>query len=549
MRTLGALVLLVGLAGIVTAQTPVNTTNGYRHFDGHSWLLSKVRDKAGNLYLCYTDQFQPPQNDIAIAMSGDGGKTWILKWQVGFATISSIDLGNRAPVMAIDSKENLHLAWCHVGKDDNSWSTSYRRYDLTTKTWSKEVSLSVPGRRQRFNCIAVDSNDQVWILRNTGFWDGFLHRSAKPSASDDTFVNFSPSFPTTCALERPHLIVDALDRLHISHYNYRGSHSNYHYWIDPAATSPQWSTHFNLGTPNSGGDFNTAMAADLNGNVYVVYVVEMPGVASGPDPYLALRKWDGMTQTWSSELKFYTTQRANLTENNIVNGCDFIAAACDESTGEFYFTYRDFDTGDWLLARWRDGDPKPTTYAKLLDTGKLPTNALNYFAYPQLRGTVTPVFNRAAHGLDLTYTVGHETGTTPKYTLFFDHFGIGSLSSRGSPRIGTTYPMDLASLSEPGMGYVVAVSSTGIGSVLQIDARRYVPLIPDPFFFVAVGNLLPTVFNDFHGLLGAAGTAQAKLVIPNAGALVGTSVHAAFVTYAGSAIGVISNPHSFKIVK
>ena len=33
------------------------------------------------------------------------------------------------------------------------------------------------------------------------------------------------------------------------------------------------------------------MAADLAGNVYCVYGVELPGVTNGPDPYLALRKW------------------------------------------------------------------------------------------------------------------------------------------------------------------------------------------------------------------------------------------------------------------
>jgi len=550
MRSQCTFILMMLLVATAAGQTTMSTTTGYRHFDGHSWLLSKVRDRSGSLYLCYTDQFKPPQRDIAIARSTDGGKTWNMTWQTGFAAVTSTAYGNLAPVMAIDDQENLHLAWCNVADSGaTQWSTHYRRWNAGSKTWSKELSLSTPGMRQRFNCIAVDSNNHVWVLRGQGTWGAVLMRSNKPYVSDDSFNTYSPPISTGLKVERPHMIVDALDRVHISHYNYTGSWSNYHQWIDPGAATPAWSPSFNFGTPNSGADFNTCMAADLAGNVYCVYGVELPGVSNGPDPFLAIRKWDGAAMKWSNEIKFYTTKRSQLKEGGKDNECDFIAGACDEITGEFYLVYRDFDSGEFLLARWHDGDPAPTTFARLMNTGTLPTNALNYFTYPQIRGTIFPSFNRTALGLDLTYTVGHEAAATPKYTLYFDGFPVGSLSSFGIPRIGTKSPLDLSAIADTGMAYAMAISLAGIQPGLPFG-RMNLPLVPDTIFYITAANTIPLVFQNFHGTLDTSGAAKANLAIPNMGVLAGIKVHAAFVTYPGPAgVKTVSNPFTFTTVK
>lgn len=548
-RSLATFTFIALLVGTIAAQTSMNTTAGYRHFDGHSWLMSKVRDKAGNLYLCYNDQLKPPQRDIAIARSTDGGKTWNMKWQTGFAALTSTAFGNLAPVMAIDDQENLHLAWCHVSSsNDSSWTTSYCRWNATSKSWSKEVTLSTPNKRQRFNCIAIDSKNTVWILRAQGTWESVLMRSNKPYASDDTFVNSTP-LPTSEKIQHQHMVLDSLDRIHISYYSYTKRNSTYHLWIDPNATSPSWSSAFCFGTANGIGELISSMAADLAGNVYSVYGVEVPGTTTGPDPYLALRKWDGSTQKWTNELKFYTTKRSQLSEGGKVNSGDFIAGACDETTGEFYFVYRNFDSGEFLLARWHDGDPAPTTYAKLMTTGSLPPNALNYFAYPQIRGTVFPYFNRTSVGLDLTYTVGHEAATTPKYTLYYDAFPVGSLGSTGQPKIGSTYQLDLSAVMDPGMAYATAISLTGLTPGIPIG-RRIIPLTPDLWFYITVGNTIPALFQNFHGTLNTSGIGQAKFNIPNVPALAGIKVYSAFITYPGATgLKTLSNPFTFTIVK
>jgi hypothetical protein len=108
-------------ASVAAAQTSMYTSTN-RPYQSTVWLQSMVRNKAGHLFVAYTDQFQPPQNDIAIGRSTDGGRTWNMQWQTRFAALATTDLGNNSPALAIDDQENLHLVWCHVGVDDNSWA-------------------------------------------------------------------------------------------------------------------------------------------------------------------------------------------------------------------------------------------------------------------------------------------------------------------------------------------------------------------------------------------------------------------------------------------
>jgi hypothetical protein len=231
----------------------------------------------------------------------------------------------------------------------------------------------------------------------------------------------------------------------------------------------------------------------------------------------------------------------------VCNDGRIIAGACDESTGEFYFTYRDFVTGDFTVGRWRGIDTEAhTVFAKLMNTSPLPPNSVNYFFTPHFRGSLWPISNRTVWGLHLTYVVGDQTATSPVYTDYFEACPLASMASAGTPKIGTTYPLDLTAASEGGQVYVTALTTTGIGSLLKVD-RRYIPLVPDGLFFLGVANVLPGIFINFHGVLSAPGTGQAKVAIPAAPSLVGVKIDGCFVTYDPSGVRAISNPWGFSI--
>jgi hypothetical protein len=74
----------------------------------------------------------------------------------------------------------------------------------------------------------------------------------------------------------------------------------------------------------------------------------------------------------------------------------------------------------------------------------------------------------------------------------------------------------------------------------------------DKLLEVSVGNVLPTIFVGYQGVIGTNGQAAAKINIPNISGLVGQKIHTAFVTLGPTSpfgIKSISNTYSFTITK
>ena len=538
-------------AGHLAAQTSIHS-GPVRAFHTAVGGQTIARDSQGHLYVIYRDQFSPPQNDIAIGRSTDGGKNWDMNWQTGFAANAAGDAGNYSPNLAIDGQGNLHCAWHHQVSTQSRppRTVRYNRYDAALKTWGSEVTLTATARYEMpAPVLAVDSANHVWIIHGTSGWSCSVQKSDKPNASDLKFSPANPAFTHSGTCQKMDLVIDALDRVHVSFYSTASSASVHHKWMDPAAASPAWSSQISLGNNNGTADYYSTMAADLVGNVYIVCGVDVQN-GKTPDPFWELRKWDGQNQTWSSPVPIYKTTRAQYKPGGKDNDGRVISAACDETTGEVYFVYRNYDTGEFLLGRWHDGDAAPTTYARLMNSGTLPPNSLNYFFYPQLRGTLFPTFNRTSVGLDLMYTVGDQTATTPKYTLYYDPFPVGSLSSTGIAKIGTTFALDLSAVRDGGLAYVTALSLSGLTPGLPID-RRIVPIVPDNLFLLTAQNKVPVLFQNFQGVLSKSGSARSRIAIPSLPALVSLNFYAAYLTYPGGPKGVktISNPFTFTITK
>lgn len=549
MRFLVFLTVLAVAGAALGAQTPL-LTDSARVFHTQIGAETIARAKNGNLYMVYCRRVATTpsaQFDVFLARSTDGGKTWNLRWQQGFAAKTASEYGNRQPSLAIDSQGNLHVAWWHQVSSQYTRTIRYRRWKAGTGTWDPELTLNTqPNRMYVYSVLAVDSKDYVWFLHSDGSsWRCVLKRSTQPFNAANTFAPVTPALPTSVGNQNPDLVIDALDRVHVSYYSYSPV-SVRHIWMDPGAANPQWSQPFDLANTNATADYYTTLGADSLGNVYGVYGQDVQG-GKTQNPMWFLRRWDGQTRTWSSPINFYRTTRKQWEPTSgQANDGRVISAAVDENTGELYFIYRDVDKGELVLARWRQGDPQPTPYAKLMNTGSLPPNSRNYFLYPQLRGTLYPRSNLTAWGLDMAYTVGDQNAPNPTYTLYWDTFPAGSILSTATPKIGSTYPLLLQAPREAGQGYLTALTLSGIAPGIAVG-RRFIPAVPDTLFFLTVGNVLPTVFVNFAGTLDSTGAATAKVVIPNLPALVGLKVDALFVTFGTGGLGAISNPWRFTI--
>ncbi|MBN2490134.1 MAG: hypothetical protein JXQ29_04730 [Planctomycetes bacterium] len=554
MRFLAGVSLFVLLAGAMSAQTVLYGPSPHRGFpNGHVGPETIVRDSGGNLYVIYRHQISTVGWRVAIARSTNQGSSWNMTWQSGFDTYVSGSVGNIVPCMAIDRNDNLHCAWWH--RPGTAYTTHYNRYEAATQSWGTEQTISTSSATD-YPLLTVDNNDYVWLMYyGPSGHNGVLARSNLPFAADLKFSTYAPTFTGGSASSNADVVIDALGRLHVSYYT-TSPVSVSHKWIDPCAATPTWSAATVLSQHYghaSRAEYASSMAADNAGNVYVIYPVDSQYPTSNGtfDTQFFVRKWDNATVTWGNPVLVhsvpYAVWGANKNPAASYANDHIISAACDETSGEFYFAYRDFSSGDLTVGRWRGIDTEaPTVFARVMPVA--PPGPPDYFLYPHFRGSLWPRTNRASWGLDLIYSVGDPTASPPSYTEYFEHCPLASIWSAGAPKIGTTYPLDLSAVEEGGQAYVAAVSVTPLSPMIRVD-RRYVPIVPDAVAVICATNQLPAVFVHFHGVLSKGGTGQAQLVIPNLAALVNLPLNACFLTYDPSGIRAISNPWGFVIAK
>ncbi|MBN2492692.1 MAG: hypothetical protein JXQ29_17730 [Planctomycetes bacterium] len=122
-----------------------------------------------------------------------------------------------------------------------------------------------------------------------------------------------------------------------------------------------------------------------------------------------------------------------------------------------------------------------------------------------------------------------------------------TLTGSGSGAPGTNLDFALSAGSDAGLGYQMG-SSFGTGPIL-IDSRK-LELSLDDLLVLSASGALPTVFQNYAGVLDPSGKAAARLSIPNLPVLKGIRIYTAFVTLKASApsgIASISNTFMFTI--
>ena len=97
----------------------------------------------------------------------------------------------------------------------------------------------------------------------------------------------------------------------------------------------------------------------------------------------------------------------------------------------------------------------------------------------------------------------------------------------GTGQIGTTVDLNLVAPPDAGKPYQMG---TALGNGPLPIGTRQIGLSLDGLLMISINGLLPTVFQNYAGLLDTAGKATAKIVIPNEVALKGINLYNAYVT-------------------
>jgi len=144
-----------------------------------------------------------------------------------------------------------------------------------------------------------------------------------------------------------------------------------------------------------------------------------------------------------------------------------------------------------------------------------------------------------------TGSVGVGSGLKIRLTVS----GPALLIPSGTGQIGTTVDLNLIAAPDAGKTYRLG-TSLGTGP-LPIGARQ-IDLSLDPVLLASIGGTLPSVFKDYAGMLGKAGKATGKLILPKDPVLIGIKTYSAFLTFdkaAPQGVSLISPSVLVAIVK
>lgn len=192
-----------------------------------------------------------------------------------------------------------------------------------------------------------------------------------------------------------------------------------------------------------------------------------------------------------------------------------------------------------LLKGWTAGDSRPFVQRIITDhishglNGNLQHRWWQYFQVP----ATAQDFTCYCAGND-TNNNNQNSGDRVRLTKVDFSAGAADLSLRAIPRPGTPVPIDLHAPSEARKPYVLAASFGNSG--IPVGNNRVVPLAIDNLFLLTALNQVPTLFQNYTGILDGTGRATATLVVAPIPQLAGVVVHHAFVVIDGAAPNGIS---------
>jgi len=212
-----------------TWSSPVNITN--ESLDQYDPIIAI--DSSNNLHIVWIGPSSASPNyyyfQIRYAKSTDGGNTWS----------SPIDITNEsysqyAPIIAIDSSNNLHIVW--GGRSSESPNYSQIRYAKSTdggNTWSSPVNISNDNNDQYKRVLAIDSSNNlhiVWIGASSASPDYTQIRYAKSTDGGNTWSSPVNITNDNFNQRNPSVAIDSYNKLHIAWEGWESDTSGYYFY-------------------------------------------------------------------------------------------------------------------------------------------------------------------------------------------------------------------------------------------------------------------------------------------------------------------------------
>ena len=276
-----------------------------------------------------------------------------------------------SPCIAIDSKDNIHVAWCDAtnyggaGADNDIF---YKWLNATTSTWSTIVIISLHSTLgSREPSIAIDSFDSVHFVweddSDHAFagtdmdifyrrWDAVLHFWT---------ATFVISTESTSDSESPDIAIDEENNIHVTWFdwtNYASSGADNDIFYKCYNRSyPAWMTTEVVSTESAEISYDPVVAIDSEGDVHIAWYDDSQYASAGGDwdifykyKDISLASWTitDVVSTESTGGSLYPSIAIDSTENIHLAWTDY-TNILGAGAGEYDIFYKRWDasTSSW----------------------------------------------------------------------------------------------------------------------------------------------------------------------------------------------------------
>ncbi len=343
---------------------------------GGSYSPSLAVDSAGNVHIAWED-WSGTDPDIFYKRWEASTSSWFTTEVV---STESTDISTN-PSLAVDTLGNIHIAWedwtFNYAGSGGDTDIFYKRWDAFTSSWTTtEVVSTESTSTSRFPTLAVDTEENVHIAwfdetdyAGSGIDTDIFYKRWEASTSlwTTTEVVSTESASTST---NPSLTTDTSNDVHIAWSDATGTDWDIFYKRWDAFTS-SWITTEVVSTESTGYSTNPSLATDTAGDVHIAWKDYTDYAGSGTDHDIFYKCWYASTSSWTTTEVVSTESTADSqypslaidSANNIhvawFDPTDYIGAGTDDDI--FYKRWEAF-TSSWTTTEVVSTESTSTSY-------------------------------------------------------------------------------------------------------------------------------------------------------------------------------------------
>ncbi|MFX0098810.1 MAG: hypothetical protein ACFFCS_04455 [Candidatus Hodarchaeota archaeon] len=274
----------------------------------HSFMPQMSLDPLGNIHVVWQEKTTTNDNDIYYSVRNASTQIWTAPTIV---STNSWDHCYRSYVLADDSG-NVHVTWTDDSNLNSSGGDSdiyYKRKNGTTGLWEPQELVSSGSWNSSWRNTMAIENDILHImwadtsygwLGSGNFWDIFYRKFNLTSGTWSSVELISVG--STQDSQLPSLLIDSSGNKHVTWFDVIGGKDApksifYRFWN---ASEGSWNTPANLSFGSGKRHWFPKIALDGNDNLHMVYMDDSNYNGAGDDFDIVYRRKMNGTMDWTT---------------------------------------------------------------------------------------------------------------------------------------------------------------------------------------------------------------------------------------------------------